>query len=154
MSTLYSVENHPWVKKLEEKHLSRIEPWIKALTTHKWPLSINHGDFTPWNIFHIKEDIFRLVDWEYGDIDGFPYIDLAYYLLQVAMLIYRWPPSRAKSYAINCICHSLWSDVSPVEAEAIINLTAYNAYQQAEADGHSANEPIQVYRSAIWKEES
>jgi thiamine kinase-like enzyme len=154
LSRFYSIENHPWVKKLEERNLSRIEPWITALTTHKWPIAINHGDFAPWNIFHIKEDLFSLVDWEYGNINGFPYIDLAYYLLQVAMLIYRWPPSRAKAYAINYICHSLKSEVSPVEAKAIINITAYNAYQQAKADGHSANEPIQVYRSAIWKEES
>jgi len=154
LSTLYSVEKHPWVQKLEENHMSQIEPWITALTTHKWPIAIHHGDFAPWNIFHIKDDQFSLVDWEYGDIEGFPYIDLAYYLLQVAMLIYRWPPSRAKSHAKNCICHSLWSELSPAEAEAIINLTVYNAYQQAEADGHSADEPMQVYRRAIWKEKS
>ena len=38
-------------------------------------------------------------DWEYGIAEGFPYLDLAHFILQIAVLIYSWPPVKSAIYA-------------------------------------------------------
>ena len=39
------------------------------------------------------------IDWEYGTLEGFPHLDLAYYVLQTSDVIYRRAPLRAAEYA-------------------------------------------------------
>ncbi|MBW1612941.1 MAG: hypothetical protein JRJ57_02975 [Deltaproteobacteria bacterium] len=147
----YSVENHPWVQKLREKNAEDIDCWLLHLTNRQWQLVVNHGDFAPWNIFKCTDGRIRAIDWEYGCLEGFPYIDLTYYLLQVIALIYRWSPIKAQAYAKRFLTKEIWPGLMPDEAESIICLAAYHAYQQALPDSDKFTKPLQIWRKAIWE---
>jgi hypothetical protein len=64
----------------------------------KVPAAFYHGDFVSWNLIHQANGLDRAIDWEFGDSDGAPLLDLFHFLL-------RFPLSagKLKSYqaAIN-----------------------------------------------------
>jgi hypothetical protein len=144
-----TVDCHPWIRELRRSQGTVVDPWVTSLTSRKWSVVVSHGDFAPWNILNIGGQL-KAIDWEYGQIEGFPYLDLTYYLLQVAALIYRWSPEKAMEYAISHLNQELKWD----EAMAIVKLTAFYAYQQSQADGHAATAPLQEWRCAIWQSRS
>jgi thiamine kinase-like enzyme len=112
---------------------------------------VRHGDFAPWNLLGGSDGKLRAIDWEYGSPKGFPYLDLAHYILQVAALIYRWSPSKALHYTIHYLTDQPWPALKAAEAEAITRLTAYHLHRQALEDGHAQDAPGQAWRRAVWE---
>jgi hypothetical protein len=47
------------------------------------------------------------------------------------------------------LSHQL-SSFDPYEIEALVNLSAFSTFKQAEQDGHSENTYYQAWRRAIW----
>ena len=78
---------------------------------------------------------------------GFPHLDAAHYLLQVAALIRRWPPERARAFAVR----HLDADLASTQADALVRLSAFAAYHEAQADGHTEDAPLQAWRRAVWE---
>lgn len=142
-----ALERHPWVRYMQHRFGRMIEPWLEPLADQSWPVVIQHGDFAPWNVLHGSDGTLAAIDWEYGNAKGFPHMDAAHYLLQVAALMRRWAPTRARAYAAKTLDASL----SSAQADALVRLAAFESYQEAIADGHERCAPLQAWRRAVWE---
>ena len=143
-----SVHEHPWINRLSERYGNVSLPWLDALSGRTWPVVFQHGDFAPWNIFQDKSGILRAIDWEYGDLEGFPYIDRSFFVLQVGRLMNRWSPERAKDYAVSVLDR----DLPRHQAEALIRLVALDTHNKTLEDGHEPDSPALRWWRIIWKE--
>ena len=114
-------------------------------------MAVCHGDFAPWNIRRKPDGALCAMDWEYGRLDGFPYVDMAYFVLQTAALIHRWKPPKAASYAAAFLSNHRWAALRPAEATAIVRLAAYDAYMNSMDDEQSGDAPLQLWRRAVWE---
>jgi hypothetical protein len=67
---------------------------LALLKTLRFPATIVHGDFVPWNL---REHLGAIgaFDWEYGEIEGIPLIDETHHLLAVGYLLRKWTPEQA-----------------------------------------------------------
>ena len=148
------VDRHPWVASFLMKHReSHVISWLSALASRKWSVTRYHGDFAPWNLLVNQENRLLAIDWEYGLREGFPLLDLAHYVLQVAKLIYRWPPERAFVYTLHYLRdHETWR-LSLLEAKAITCMTAYILFLRARDEGHAEDSHIQRWHRAVWEKD-
>ncbi len=144
----YSIDKHPYICILKSKAQLDINPWLKKLANNLWPVSIQHGDLTPWNVLRTNQGVYYLIDWEYGVLEGFPYMDSIYYMMAVAFWIQRHSPARA--FEDIKVFLTKEKQLKQEEAEAIICLTAYHCYIQDEEDGILLDAPIQQWRQCIW----
>jgi len=146
------VEVHPWVRRLRGRMAVDIDSWLEPLASRNWPVAIQHGDLTPWNLLRTPEGGLRLVDWEYGTLEGFPYIDLTHYILQTSALIHRLDPLEATREAIDCLrSHGSTSrDLSEAQALSLVRLAALEAYLKTSEDGQDCKAYLQTWRRAIW----
>lgn len=142
------VDKHPWVQRLLGASPCA-EAWVNVLSFRRWPVVPMHGDLAPWNVLSGPAGI-CLIDWEFGSLEGFPGVDLAYHVLQVGALLKRWAPTRAREKAIDFLSREM--DLIRREAEAIVRLAALDAYLQAMEDGHAPDDPLQVWRWQVWEE--
>jgi hypothetical protein len=148
-----SIETHPWVRGIQAQESERGEPYacLEVLADRPWPVVVQHGDFAPWNLLRRPEGTIGAFDWEYGTLEGFPYLDLAYYLLQTSALIHRWAPTKAARYTIKFLGRELRPALSDPEAKALTRLAAYDAYRKSLADGNTPDVGLQPWRREIWK---
>jgi hypothetical protein len=153
LATTTSVDfaRHPWVTGISHWRGRAVESSFATLSGRDWPIVIQHGDLAPWNVFRTSGGGLAAVDWEYGRSDGFPGLDLAHYVLQVACLCQRWSPKDSRAYASRYLERHSRLRLSPAEAEAVVTLSAYNVYQLAVEDGHGLDDPTQRWRRAIWE---
>lgn len=145
----FHVDNHPWIIRLSKNYEDIINPLLVHLSQKKWHKTIIHGDFAPWNIFIDDYNMLSVIDWEYGDLNGFPYIDKAYFILQTSMLVKNWKPSKAKNHAIKILSNEL----THKESYAIVMLAALMGYDNAKHDGHDDNSVHQLWRKSILYKE-
>jgi hypothetical protein len=144
---------HPWVRHIRELNTPELDPWLEILTGRNWPVMIQHGDFTPWNLLRRPDRTLGAIDWEYGTLEGFPYLDLAYYVLQTSALIYRQSPSRAAEHTAQYLARQPRLALSGVEARALTSLAAYDAYHKFREDGHLPDtNHLQRWRRAVWED--
>jgi hypothetical protein len=154
VSSPTSVETHPWVKRLREGRTEGVEldTCFEALGGRNWPVTAQHGDFAPWNLCRKPEGAVGAFDWEYGTLEGFPHLDLAYYALQTSALIYRWTPAKAARYTVGYLTRETRLALSSTEAQALTRLAAYDAYQRFLEDGQTSdNNGLQKWRRAVWE---
>jgi hypothetical protein len=78
----------------------RLESLMPVLSDTAVPSTIVHGDFAPWNL---REHNRRLCafDWEYGEIDGLPFMDELHFHLQIGHEMQGWSPREASDYLRN-----------------------------------------------------
>lgn len=145
------LEVHPWAQAIRVPGEGCVERWLEALADRKWPVVIQHGDLAPWNLLSAPNGKLRAIDWEYGSQTGFPYVDLAQYMFQVAALLYHWSPSKAMDYTIHYLTRQPWPGLTSAEAGAIAGLTVYQAHRHALEDGHAPDAPMQAWRRAVWE---
>lgn len=144
-----SIDAHPWIQRLRLFYGDPVDLWIDRLSQRKWPISYQHGDLAPWNLFDASNRAVVAVDWEHGAIEGFPYVDIIHYYLQVSLLIYRRSPQKAKRLVMRFLSNRL-NSFNPYEIEALVNLSAFSTFKQAEQDGHLEYSYYQTWRRAIW----
>jgi hypothetical protein len=143
---------HPYVCAVQERVGARLDAVLEDLAGKIWPVSLTHGDLVPWNLRQSQPaNSLSAFDWEYGIADGFPYVDLAYFILQVAVMIYSWPPVKSAIYA------TTWLEAQPSfglngrEARALVRLSMFDAYCRTEDDGAGDDHPLQSWRRRIWR---
>lgn len=142
-----SIDEHPFARAL----LSGPE-WDdvrEALRGRSWPIVIQHGDLVPWNM-RAEKDTVRAFDWEYGRLDGLPYVDAIYYLLQVDALIHRVSPRQGALKAHKALSR-LAPELSGPQRVAFLRIAAWSAFQDGREDGLSDELPLQRWRQAIWR---
>lgn len=50
--------------------------------------TLRHGDFAPWNLLGSDDDEeLTVIDWEFGEVDSIPGLDLVHYLIVPALLV-------------------------------------------------------------------
>lgn len=147
------LEAHPWVNAFRTDAEPHALQWLEALRNRRWSVVAFHGDFSPWNILQTRGGKIAAIDWEYGSPEGFPYMDLTYYLLQVAYWYLNWSPGKAMEYAVEFLSHASDAKLTVAEAEAIVRLTAYQGYRLMLEDGHLLDEPPQNWRRKVWTHE-
>jgi hypothetical protein len=145
-----AVESHPWMQELTRQGDGAMTDALEALVGREWAVSIQHGDLAPWNLIRDRTGRLTAIDWEYGLAAGFPGLDLAQYILQVAALICRWRPDRAREYAIHELQRDPYLMVTRRQAAALVGLAAYQAYGNATSDSFTADHSLQVWRREIW----
>ncbi len=144
------IYTHPWVRALPPAVRQEAGPMLSALAGRSWPVVVQHGDFAPWNVLQDSGGALRALDWEYGSLQGFPHLDLAFYIIQTAALMHRWPPERARDYAVERLTRAPWPALEPAEALAVVRLAALDSYRKAVEDGHSSVVPLQAWRRRVW----
>jgi hypothetical protein len=144
-----AVNSHPWFCRWNVAAHAELRANTEALAGREWAVVRQHGDLVPWNIVQGATGRLTAVDWEYACAEGFPGLDLAHYVLQVAGLIYRWRPERARAYAAGYL-RDCGDGLSAAEASAIVALAAYDAFGNTLMDGHGTNDPIQIWRRSLW----
>jgi hypothetical protein len=145
------VSVHPWFRHAREQGMPELDAWLEPLAGKEWPVTIQHGDFAPWNTLRRPDGTLGAIDWEYGALEGFPYLDLAYYVLQTAALIYHWSPPKAAQYAAEYLAGQQRFALSRAEGRALTSLAAYDAYRKFQEDGHATDiAHLQRWR-AIWE---
>ncbi|HCE17839.1 MAG TPA: hypothetical protein DEQ80_08265 [Anaerolinea thermolimosa] len=143
--------DHPWVRWLQEKIRLPSET-AAPLTSRSWPVNFFHGDFAPWNILRLPGGSLRVLDWEYGMEEGFPFIDLIYYQLQVRALVYRRGPAEAFR-EVHMWLKSCVPDLKEDEARALIRLAGWYGVWQRREDGYDERDFLMNWRKQIagWK---
>jgi hypothetical protein len=149
-TTTYALAAHPWVQAYQNQSDGSAR-FLDALSGRSWPVAIQHGDLAPWNLIHHPERSLTAVDWEYGIIGGFPGLDLAQYVLQVAVLIKRLRPDAAKSLAIRHLLADESLALNEKEATALVALAAREAYRNFSLGGHPSTCWAQAWRRSVWE---
>lgn len=142
------LQQHPWVRELERTgRAAPVQGWLDRLAGRNWPIVQRHGDLVAWNLVEQPGGRVRAVDWEFGADEGFPHLDEAHYLLQTALLVKRWTPAVATERSVAALraSHPLASS----EAEALVRLSAYSAYLEADDDGVPPSDRLQRLRRAV-----
>lgn len=148
-SHILPIDVHPWLQKLQLYDGGCVASWVDRLSRRKWPITYQHGDLAPWNLFSSANNALVAIDWEHGTVEGFPYVDSIHYVLQISLLIYRLSPSKAKHLVMQYLTHRL-SGFAHDEIEALVNLSVFSTFKQAEQDGHSEYSYYQAWRRAVW----
>lgn len=144
------LETHPWVRRMRERGAPELDAWLEPLLGKSWPVAVQHGDFAPWNILRRTDGALQAIDWEYGTTEGFPHLDLAYYVLQTSALIYRRTPLEAARYASEYMSQHPTLMLEKTEAQALVRLAAYDAYLNSSEDGQPSETGLQAWRRSIW----
>jgi len=145
------LEAHPWAQHVRDHGGTRLDQWLETLSDKNWPIVVQHGDFVPWNLLRRSNGTLAAIDWEYGTLSGFPYVDLAYYVLQTSALIYRQPPLKAAQYAAAYLTRQPQLGLSRVEAQALTRLAAYDVHQKLREDGWPDDDGMQAWRRTVWE---
>ena len=146
-----SLDDHPWVHRARRDEVAVIDTALKILEGKRWPVVVQHGDLTPWNMLKGADGKLRAVDWEYGALEGFPLFDLIHYIFHTSALIYRWAPLKSARYAAKYLVERYDPALSGAEAWALVRLTAYDDYSKALEDGQPPDAGMQPWRRQIWK---
>jgi hypothetical protein len=148
-----AVDEHPWVRSTRERgsEAGKLDACFESLAGRRWPVVVQHGDFVPWNLIQRPGDKIVTYDWEHGTLEGFPYLDLIYYVLQTSALVYRWAPAKAARYATAYLTTGAWPALDGTEARALTRLAAYDAFRKTLEDGQSTSNALQAWRRAIWE---
>lgn len=146
-----SLEDHPWVRRIRNDATPGLDTWLEPLAKKSWPVTVQHGDFVPWNLLQEPDGTLWALDWEYGTLEGFPYLDLIYYVLQTLALIYRREPLEAARWTVEYLSRQQRLALSEAEIRSLICLTVYDAYRKALVDGNHPDAGLQPWRRAIWE---
>lgn len=120
-----AASEHPFVRDLHARageHTGLLERVVTDLENGEWPVVLMHGDLAPWNMIWRRGD-YSAFDWECGVEAGFPYLDTAYTLIQVASLVRGNDPRRAKR-TISDLLKRWLPDRHDTFASAIAGLSA------------------------------
>ena len=150
VSAPQTLDSHPYVRAVRDLVGTQLDTVLEDLAGRAWPASLQHGDFAPWNLRRNRlANSLSAFDWEFGTPDGFPYVDLAYFILQVAFHIYFWPPAKSAIYAAQWLERQSTLGLTEREARALVRLAMFDAYLSAKDDGYQHDHPLQAWRRRI-----
>jgi hypothetical protein len=94
----YVASQHPFIEGLYARagrRRSALERIVADLEDSEWPVALHHGDLSPWNMRWQGSNCLAF-DWEHGREAGLAYLEVAHAPIQVAGLIRKTDPLRAK----------------------------------------------------------
>lgn len=148
------IDRHPWCRALADADdaLGSVASALDALAGRPWPRTFRHGDLAPWNLLAAPSGALVAIDWEYGSADGLPGLDLAQYVLQVALLLARCAPDAGLDAAARALAAGGPDPgpLSPRECRALAVLAAFEAHHAARREGLPDDDPRQRWRRAVW----
>jgi len=151
VSPAIALAAHPYVCAMRERVGTRLDGIFEDLRVRTWPIVLQHGDLVPWNLrWSRNSKSLSAFDWEFGTPNGFPYIDLAQFIMQVAFLIYSCPPVASATYATRWLAGQSAHGLTEREARAVVRLAMFGAYTWAEEE-YPDSHPIQIWRRSIWE---
>jgi Phosphotransferase enzyme family len=143
---------HPFIHAVRERVGARLNTVVEDLAGRAWPIVFQHGDLAPWNLrWNPHSSGLCAFDWEFATANGFPYIDLAYFILQVALLVYSWPPVKSAIYATQWLERRSALGLTEREARALVRLAMFDAYSRGKDDEYPDDHPMQAWRLRIWR---
>ncbi|PFR30840.1 hypothetical protein COK19_04045 [Bacillus cereus] len=145
----FSIEEHPWIKNMQENMVNKIQPYLYLLSNRNWPISIQHGDFVPWNIIQRADKSCVPIDWEYGNVNSFPYLDLIYYIIQVGALIKKWNQERVLQEVIKFFDDMKELALTYSEVICLTYFTVVDCYEKSLLLGSGENDVLQVWRKEL-----
>lgn len=152
VSAPLSLMDHPYIQALRDRMGPQLDAVLEDLAGRAWPIAIAHGDFVPWNLRRNPGSrTLSAFDWEFGTADGFPLTDLAYFILQIAALVYSWPPVSSAIYATRWLAVQPALGLTEREARGLIRLAMFDAYALGQAGGFADDHAIQKWRLRIWR---
>lgn len=137
----HEASQHPFMLDLYAKSAGH-EDLLDAITAElgivEWPVVFAHGDLSPWNTHGWQGECLAF-DWEYGRELGFPYLDAAHNLIQVASLVKHLEPRQARRMVSDALRARLpvrhRSYASALSALAALNMLA-SWYPPREPDAY------------------
>jgi hypothetical protein len=117
---VYPASQHPYLLDLHKRADGQrdfIENVIEDLDRGAWPVAWMHGDLAPYNMRWRRAGC-QAFDWEHGKEIGFPYLDGAAMLIQVAKIrrLDARTAKRAVSESLSVSLPARYSNVAPVLA--------------------------------------
>jgi aminoglycoside phosphotransferase len=147
---LSSLEDHPWVRRVCSENRDEVYRCLEVLSGRDWPVVIQHGDCVPWNLVQRPDGTLGAIDWEYGTLQGFPCLDLIYFILQTSFLVHRWAPPRAAEYATRYLTLLPEFELGSEEARALTRLAAYEVFQRFMDYGQPPAAPVLGLPAPWW----
>jgi thiamine kinase-like enzyme len=108
----------------------------------------------PWNMLRLDDGRLVAIDWEYGRVDGLPGLDLAQFVLQVAMLIERSAPASGLLRAAALLERDRSLELTREECLALVALAAFEAHKNAAEEGLPVDDARQRWRRTVWQQRS
>lgn len=117
---VYPASAHPFLLDLHSRAVGRrdvLEDVVENLDEGEWPVAWMHGDLAPYNLRWSHAGCLAF-DWEHGEETGFPFLDGAALLIQVAKLrrLDARKAKRAVSDSLGAGLPAPYSRVAPVLA--------------------------------------
>lgn len=145
-----SAPDHPFLRALEDgPDAEAVRRWAEALRGLDLPMGLSHGDLAPWNLLRTRDGLVA-VDWEEAELNGLPWLDLAYYVLRTALLIYRWPPKRTAWKAEQSLERIL--GLPSRQARALVAFSAYATWRGMGKGSPGAHSTVREWYRAVWIE--
>ena len=148
-----ALNDHPWFTRLGSDR-DEVATHLDVLSKRSWPIVVQHGDLAPWNMLRLHDGRLVAIDWEYGRVDGLPGLDLAQFVLQVAMLIERCAPASGLLRAAALLERDRSLELTREESLALVALAAFEAHRNAAEEGLPFDDPRQRWRRAVWQHRS
>ena len=148
-----ALNDHPWFLRLGSDR-DEVAMHLDVLSKRSWPLVVQHGDLAPWNMLRLRDGRLVAIDWEYGRVDGLPGLDLAQFVLQVAMLIERSAPASGLLRAAALLERDRSLELTREESLALVALAAFEAHKNAAEEGLPFDDARQRWRRAVWQRPS
>jgi hypothetical protein len=142
----FGIDSHPWSRRTYG--YPEVGQILHRLRGRLWPVAIQHGDLAAWNVRSLGGDRLQAFDWEYGTLEGLPYLDAAHFMLQHAALIAGWKPDEGRSRAAEYLRSAVDVSLSSDEADALVRLSAFDAFLN---DPSPEKASLQQWRQRVWK---
>jgi hypothetical protein len=150
-----ALSQHPWIRDMRGIcNAPSLEDALADLDHRRWAIVFQHGDFAPWNLLRTTSGAIVALDWEYGAAEGFAYLDLCHFILQVAALVYHRSPGIAAAQAADWLEHRSGLGLTCPTAQALVRLAAFDAWHKGSQDSTPDDAGLQPWRMAIWRSAS
>jgi len=104
------------------------------------PLVCEHRDFSPWNIIRTPTDELAVLDWEGAELEGFPALDLLYFLAHLGFYL-------DGAYSSGRYRESYRASLDPSTFAGSVRAEALARYQRALGLDQALLAPLSVF---VW----
>lgn len=144
-------EEHPWVQNLNVGETADVAQYLKVLSDKKWPVVAYHGDLFPWHLYIDGRGMLVGIDWEYGSLEGFPWLDMAGMSLLEEFHLRGTSPARARTKTVRFLNKLCNAELSTAELDALTRVAAWSLNKErADEVSSPAVSEAQIWRNKVW----
>jgi len=120
---------------------------IPTLERTSVPMTIVHGDFTPWNLRRHDDTIYAF-DWEQAHLDGLPLIDELHHEMAVGYLLKHWSIDTATDFLEHATVNEPLG-LGPQEVRALVVVYLVDYLTRLVEAGHDDDAPRLMWYERI-----